>query len=449
MDSGFATAIQGAELTAIVFTVLLTFFFATHRKTPAAPWWLAHSALQAVAMHLYTLRADSWFGEAGQSWGFVALTIGLPGFLIAICAGCLFHGFWKLVELPGFSRPVMALLAIELALHGWFTFVHPDLSMRTLILSLFLMLMTAYAAVTLVRHAGADIRNIARGISVIWLLLALGYLLRAHAVAGQMMAGIKVSPILASSQTFVFSAAANAFWAMGAVLISIQREKSLARRVNAEMAARERERIVEEQRMRLSRDLHDALSGITATIGVLAASGLKDASDGHSRDSLEKIQRLARNANAEVRSLLNKLTRTELSMELWLAELREMAFTLADAGGLDLQWNSQGFDGRPIGEPLAAVNLLRAVKEAIQNTLQHSAATQLRLEVSAFAERLELVVTDDGCGIPEDFIPGRGLANILTRIADQGGTLVFENTPGARIAITLPLPLRFVSGSVD
>jgi signal transduction histidine kinase len=91
-----------------------------------------------------------------------------------------------------------------------------------------------------------------------------------------------------------------------------------------------------------------------------------------------------------------------------------------------------------VGEQMLAV-----VREALSNIARHAAATAASVSVSAEPDFVELVVTDNGKGLPEG---GRrsGLANLGRRAVDLGGTFAAERGPDGGTCVRWRVPLSDV-----
>ena len=85
----------------------------------------------------------------------------------------------------------------------------------------------------------------------------------------------------------------------------------------------------------------------------------------------------------------------------------------------------------------------RIVQEAITNVARHSRAKacRVRLSVDRGAGVLEVEITDDGVGMPEDRVAGVGLSSMRERAEELGGTLAVEprRESGTRVLARLPL----------
>jgi signal transduction histidine kinase len=84
-------------------------------------------------------------------------------------------------------------------------------------------------------------------------------------------------------------------------------------------------------------------------------------------------------------------------------------------------------------------NLFMAVKEALNNALKHAGASEVRIGLSVTDGQMTITITDNGRGflIDRAFSKGNGLENMKQRLAQIGGRLVLETTPGTGTRIRL------------
>lgn len=442
--SGLSSIIQAAALSSTTFTVTLALYFAYQRRSPGLPWWLAGNGMLALAMHLYVLRADNWIADGGYTPTVTFLAVWLPGLLISAGALCALLGFRELLGRRGVPLVALALLMAQLCAHSVFTYLLPDFAARSLSLNLYLSLCCASVSREIFRHGTKDFGIVARVVGGIWLTIAILHVIRLHEIVTEMRGDVPDLWKFAGSHSFIITAAVSVLWTMGGLIMAALRERRLSAESRKLEIARERERTLAEQRRRLSRDLHDTLGGINATIGVLASSAIGANDRSVERDALGKIHLLAREAQSELRSLLNKLARQELSLATWLAEFRELAGLMAEGAGARLAWSAEGFDERPSGDALAGVHLIRALREVCNNAMRHSGATCWRVGAEAGDAMMRLDIADNGSGIEAGRTPGHGLANIRSRVEDLGGSVEILSDDGTCVSIRVPLPLGFV-----
>lgn len=81
------------------------------------------------------------------------------------------------------------------------------------------------------------------------------------------------------------------------------------------------------------------------------------------------------------------------------------------------------------------------VREAVTNAVRHSGADTCEIELRSSAEKVRLVITDDGGGVGST-APGSGLTGLTERLAVAGGTLRSGPAPGRGFRVTAELPLE-------
>jgi two-component system, NarL family, sensor histidine kinase DesK len=164
------------------------------------------------------------------------------------------------------------------------------------------------------------------------------------------------------------------------------------------------------ERERVARDVHDVLGHSLTVVTVKAdlAARLVEADPTRAKAELEDIQRLSRQALAEIRATVGGLRAAPLSTELVAAR------SALTGAGIEpvLPPDDQGVD--PRYRPVVGWVL----REAVTNVVRHSGAR--RCEVQLGADRL--AVRDDGRGI-NGAAEGNGLRGLRERVTGTGGRL--------------------------
>ncbi|PRY58231.1 signal transduction histidine kinase [Knoellia remsis] len=209
----------------------------------------------------------------------------------------------------------------------------------------------------------------------------------------------------------------------------------------AKLAAVERAQGVEEERSRLSREIHDTLAqGFTSVIALSrAATAALDRDDAAAvRERLAMIERTATDNLAEARVIVAELTPGHLQSRTLGEALTRLAETVTRETGIRV-------DAEVAGEPVplggnAEVVVLRAAQEALSNVRRHSGARTARIVLSYAAQSVTLCVTDDGGGFdPTTATTGFGLHGLRARAGEVGGTV--SVTPGEPCGTRLELEL--------
>lgn len=190
---------------------------------------------------------------------------------------------------------------------------------------------------------------------------------------------------------------------------------------------------VVEERLRIARDLHD-------DVGARLLSGLH-------RQELSQTHEAMRGAIGDLRAIVSGLSGDHLPLDEVLADLRHETAERLAAAGLTLDWPAPDDDdpeaaGSALPAPYRVYkNLTSACREVISNTLRHAKASHVAVSVVCSAGQLEVTLSDDGVGLPDD--PERrrsGLANLERRLGEIGGAVSFPPTSRG-LAVRLSLPL--------
>jgi len=210
----------------------------------------------------------------------------------------------------------------------------------------------------------------------------------------------------------------------------------------AEQDARRR---VDEERLRIARELHDVVAHTMATINVQAgvAAHVLSTHPEAAAESLQAIKAASKEGLRELRAILNVLRQADdadpTQPAPGTAQL-EALITGARRAGLETAFT---VTGDPVRLP-AAVDLAayRIVQESLTNTIRHAGPATAAVSLSYREDELQIEVTDTGQGPPAGATSaGHGLAGMRERAAAVGGTLQAAPGPGGgyRVAARLPL----------
>jgi two-component system, NarL family, sensor histidine kinase DesK len=230
------------------------------------------------------------------------------------------------------------------------------------------------------------------------------------------------------------------FWVSGALsvifvgLVSLWRIQECRTRARLELAQGEVERLAKiAERERIARDLHDLL-GHTLSLIVLkseVASKFADIDPVRAATEIRDVERISREALAQVRAAVRGYHSTGLSAEL--DHVREAL----QAAGIELDCKAESIRLAPSHESA----LVLALREAVTNIVRHSSARSCRIHLAAVAGGIELHISDTGKGSSAD--EGFGLSGMRERIEAIGGTLEKDGSRGMRLLIRLPTPAIF------
>jgi two-component system sensor histidine kinase DesK len=221
----------------------------------------------------------------------------------------------------------------------------------------------------------------------------------------------------ATASILTLLACAVVVWAMCQVLVWLLRllwAAQAGREAQAELA-------LTQERLRVSRELHDVLGHRLGVIALKAelAAGFADHDPERAAMESDEIRRLATEALAEARRAIRGHTTSDLPSQLRAAEL-----VLGSAGisvTIDVPQGILDRTPRGCSELMAAVT-----REAVTNVLRHSSATHVSISAGDAAPCTTLTVTNDG--VPGTALrepsEGTGLAGLAARCAALGARLI-------------------------
>jgi signal transduction histidine kinase len=257
---------------------------------------------------------------------------------------------------------------------------------------------------------------------------------------------------LASAGSHLFAVAAMT--AIG-LFIGARRAYGAQLHARVEAAQRERgllaERAVDEERVRIARELHDAIAHHVSLLVVQAGAIRESLPEGSpTRGLADSMATTGRQALEEMRSMLGLLRTSrqgnavERSPQPGLADIRTLVEQTRLAE-LNAELTVEGTERPvPVGIELSAY---RIVQESLTNVIKHAGAASARILVRYLPNAVELEITDDGRGQPNGAVPaenGHGIVGMRERVALYGGVLEAGPAPGGgwRVRATLPLEGR-------
>ncbi|MBR2569607.1 MAG: HAMP domain-containing sensor histidine kinase [Paenibacillus sp.] len=212
---------------------------------------------------------------------------------------------------------------------------------------------------------------------------------------------------------------------------------------NAQLAEQARISAIMEERQRLARELHDAVSQQLFAISMTATAVKRTLGRDFDRAErqVELIEEMASVAQSEMRALLLHLRPVHLEGKGLVQGLRELIHELQTKVPIDMHCE--------VDEDIHLLkgvenHLFRIVQEAMSNALRHSKAERMEIKLQNREDAVRLMIRDNGVGFEwEDHKQvSYGLKTMQERVHEIGGSIQFITAPGkgTRIEIRIPLP---------
>jgi signal transduction histidine kinase len=205
--------------------------------------------------------------------------------------------------------------------------------------------------------------------------------------------------------------------------------------------------IQEEERARLSRELHDEIGQILTAIRVEISQSLTAAGAAlEARERLERARQLVERAVRTVRNISLLLRPSALDDLGLVPALQWLSDDFSSRTGIQCAFTEEGVqDALPEAVKTCAY---RAVQEALHNCEKHSAASLVRIRVRQTAAALDLQIEDNGRGVNLGTAgmplhnAGSGLLGMRERAAMLGGHVAIRSAAGAGVNLALSIPLE-------
>lgn len=215
---------------------------------------------------------------------------------------------------------------------------------------------------------------------------------------------------------------------------------------NARLYEQSRELVAVEERQRLARDLHDAVSQSLFSASVIAQSipRLWQKNPEKVLPQLHYLDDLTQSALTEMRMLLMEL-RPEALRDVPLGELmNRLAAALKTRKQIAI---TTTFDAMPEVPLDLKIALYRIAQEALNNVSKHSQATEAHLSLTYKEDNLTLEIQDNGMGFEKEDtgLTHYGLNIMRERAEEIGGELLIESYPNKGTCVMVKLSTDTVS----
>ena len=217
-----------------------------------------------------------------------------------------------------------------------------------------------------------------------------------------------------------------------------------------------RERVIqvttaqEEERRRISRDLHDGLGPSLAAIGnqLRACQLMVDTDPQRAKAELDEIARGLKGHVQEVRELIHDLRPLALDQLGLIGAVEQHVAGFSRESGIPSSFIRSG---EPALNPFAEVTVFRVIQECLTNVQKHANASQVEVRLQTLDGGLRAMVKDDGRGFDPTVVAygsageGMGLLNMRERAELLGGGLSIERGPSGGCEVILHIPLTEVA----
>ncbi|GGH87402.1 NarL family two-component system sensor histidine kinase LiaS [Pullulanibacillus pueri] len=216
----------------------------------------------------------------------------------------------------------------------------------------------------------------------------------------------------------------------------------------AELAEQAKSAATIEERQRLARDLHDAVSQQLFALNMLASAAKKAVvkKPEMAEQQIAEIAEIALKAQGEMRALLLHLRPVHLSEDSLQEGMEKLIYELGAKTNIQFETEIHIIKGLSKG---VEDHLFRLLQEALSNALRHSQASVIKLELTQTSQAVVMKVHDNGKGfdLTEDKKTSYGLKTMRERCEELGGKLTLTSRPNEGTFVDIRIPLKSGGGN--
>lgn len=200
---------------------------------------------------------------------------------------------------------------------------------------------------------------------------------------------------------------------------------------------------VEQERLRITRDLHDSCGYVFVNISAMmdAAMSKPQMSREEADELFMQIRNMAANGLQETRKTLRSIRDLQEPMESNISSIRKIRDIFNQVTGINIVIESGNM--RESYGPTINEIIMRTMQEGLTNAVRHGRAKNVYIAFWEEDERLLMKIQDDGIG-SSNIVKGIGLAGMEERLEKQGGSLEVSvpKAGGFMLEIQIPLTIK-------
>ncbi|VVU99779.1 MULTISPECIES: tetratricopeptide repeat-containing sensor histidine kinase [Mesonia] len=256
---------------------------------------------------------------------------------------------------------------------------------------------------------------------------------------------------LERKNTFIYGSIALAFiiGLLGYLLYNQQKIKNRQLQKESELKSAlvkiETQNKLQEQRLRISRDLHDNI-GAQLTFIISSIDNLHFAFPGMEANiskKLKNISEFTRRTIYELRDTIWAMNKEKITVEdlqarisNFIEKARNASPTTVFSFQFDAEINQEDEFSSVVG-----MNIYRIIQEAVNNALKYAEAKEIKVHIEKIQDTFKIEIVDNGKGFVIDKVElGNGINNIRKRAKEIHGEIQLTSTPyeGTKIILTTP-----------
>lgn len=215
------------------------------------------------------------------------------------------------------------------------------------------------------------------------------------------------------------------------------------RKLNRQKIAFEQQFALEQQRNKITADLHDDIGASLSSLQVnsAVANHLLNKDPKQARKILEKIEDQSKNLADKIGDIIWSMKPGKDEFMTMSSRIKNFANDILSATEIDYKIKIATEIDKTVQDITLRKNIVLITKEAINNAAKYSKASQLNIRMEMAEQQIKLNITDNGIGFDAGAHQGNGLANMRKRTEELHGLFLIssELNKGTSISVSIPL----------
>lgn len=202
----------------------------------------------------------------------------------------------------------------------------------------------------------------------------------------------------------------------------------------------------EEERKRLSREIHDGPAQMMANVLLrsdLIEKTYREKGSDEAFQEISSLKDMVRQALTEVRRIIYDLRPMALDDLGLVPTLKKYLETIEEYNrGIKLDFQSNGNEARLPNN--FETSIFRLVQEAVSNAIRHGKSTDINVKMEWLTEQVSIIIKDNGTGFDQEIVKDQsfGLTGMRERIELIGGEFFINSTLGEGTVLMFHIPLK-------
>lgn len=197
----------------------------------------------------------------------------------------------------------------------------------------------------------------------------------------------------------------------------------------------------EKERNRIAKELHDSLGASLSAVKLYYESLMPNISD---KEKSELVYKMLSDSCNEVRSISHQMMPQVLIQEGLYTAVRQFCSPFTKIENLHFELNILGEEIRP-NSSTTELMLYRILQELINNSIKHSKATEIIVQIMSSKSEIIMSVEDNGIGVSADVLDqssGLGINNLKSRVKFINGEFNVESSDNQGFVAIIRVPIN-------